>query len=122
LGFIVYNPHLDFHSKTYYSNTCIVAALHTRGEIGSKSIDTKSSFNGQMPDTISRLIIQKNIPFSNLGNSMKVIKTEIRDVCSIIWLPDLPRFLPARPAGGRPMIFAGRWLHSFEKDICNEKS
>jgi len=67
-------------------------------------MDTKSSFNGQMPDTISRLIIQKNFSFSNLDNLRKVIKQKHAMRAPLSGFQSFRRYL------------------SFEKDICYEKS
>ena len=67
-------------------------------------MDTKSSFIGQMFDTISHLIIHENFPFSNLDNFRKVIKQK-HAVCVLL-------------SGFQP----SRMFISFGKDIFHEIS
>jgi hypothetical protein len=56
----VANPRLAIHLEVRYFNSRSVATLHSKKGVGSKSMDTKASFIGQMSDSISRLIFLKN--------------------------------------------------------------
>jgi hypothetical protein len=54
------NLNIAIHSEVCYFYTRSVVTLYTKEVVGSKSMDTKASFIGQMSDSILHLILPKN--------------------------------------------------------------
>jgi hypothetical protein len=61
-------PQIAIHAVVRYFNTCSVATQYSREGVGSKSMDTRVSFIGQMSESILRQILLKN--FYNLRQAI----------------------------------------------------